>query len=659
MTHQDYLNLIQTVTHHDKLYNEHHPEITDSEYDALYFKLTKYETDHPDEIDQSSPTQAVDEQLSSSKRTMDHPYPELSLNKTNVTDGVGKFMKKFKPMSAPLPDNLLQTDEFMVQTKEDGLTIVLYFNYNNQPFTAVTRGGGQTGNIIEQAMSFVPTPPISDQPIIIRGEAIITNDTFNRLNTTGDYMSPRNTVAGLIAKDEPTSDIRFIAYNIENAESLNLFTETAQLAQLQAWGYDTPDIQATFANDASGHKALINYIKDFEQTNQRDQLDHDIDGLVIKPNNLRHRRELKHTAHHPVNQLAYKFASPDAITILRDVQWQVGAKKRVTPVGIFDQVTLLGANITKASLASMGNIHDRDIKIGDHVLVRRANDVIPQIVKSFADQRTGAEIEITPPANAYAKGKFLYVDNSDEELLNRWQTFVSKHGLDFDKLSKQTIQQLVEANLLDVHNFLSLWELKDHRDDLLALPRWGEKKVDNLLTQLSVTKTVSLAQVFYALNLPTVSQSKAEQLALVYQNINRVIDQHPVIDPSLWSEQPYQIHQVPIVLQAIKDHLPEFKQLALHLSIQNTILQQPTKALDPAKPILNIAITGKTEEMTRDELKTYFAQHGAKFANSVTKNTDYLMKLDQNKSNSSKLQKAKHLNVPIITLAYFNEHLAQ
>lgn len=645
MNNKSYLKLIDTIKYHDNLYyNLSQPEITDSDYDALYFDLQKYEAENPTEISKESPTQQVSKESVSDK--IAHPFPLLSLKKANTYSEVEKYLDKFLTRDVAESSSDYQTDQFLLQLKEDGLTVAMYFNwFDDNSFVAATRGGGSQGqNVSLQMSSFKHKASSIKQKAIVRGEVVLKNDEFDKMNVSGEYMNPRNAVSGIIHTDAPAENITFIAYNIENAEELGIDSEKEMLSTLKSWGFDTPELQVYFENSTQGKSNVVDYIQDFEKSNQRDRLDHDIDGLVIKPNYFGNRREIGFTNHHPKNQLAYKFASPDAITTLRDVVWQVGAKGRLTPVGVFDPIVLLGATITRASLASYGNILKRNIKIGDTVLVRRSNDVIPQIVKSFPEKRTGSEQNVEIPDTAVFNGEFLYdTSDDDTQLLNKWSIFISKDGLDIKKVSGKTIKDLNDNNLIDLNDYSSLWQLISKRDELNALKGWSDLKINNLLNQLLTPIHTTMPKFLYSLAIIGVGHTSGIKISKAYPTFESLIKNNPVIDISDIPEK---------TINAILSYKPIIIELAKHIVIDMPTNNDDNDLFAGHK----FVVTGTAQNKSRDEIKQLVIKNGGIISNTVSKNTDYLIELSPD-SNSSKSKKAQQLNIKIIDEKMFDKML--
>lgn len=631
MKNQEYLDLISTINHHNYLYfTKASPEITDTEYDKLYFKIEEYEKQHPDKINKNSPTQRIGDEPVDEQKKIKHPFKLLSLQKANTFEQVTHFTDKFNKK------DVYQTDDYMIQLKEDGLTIALYYNwFDNKQFVAATRGRGTEGEDCSKAMDLFKNKKVPKQPLAIRGEVILTNKQFEKYNQENNYTSPRNTIAGIIRKDEPLTDITFIAYNIENAEDLNISTQQEMLKQLKLWGFETPQLQKIIP--ANQPEKINNFIENFIKNNTRQTIDHEIDGLVIKPTNISNRNEYGFTGHHPRGQLAFKFESPEQTTILTDVTWQIGSTGRLTPVGHFKPINLLGAKIQKATLSNYGVIKNKDIRINDQVLVKRSNDVIPYIVKSYPEKRTGNEQIIEIPKNTHFEGAYLISNKvSDEQLINQWSKFVSDKGLNITQLSKQNITQLSSEKLIDLNDFTSLWNLPNIKDTLLALDHWSNTKTENLLNQLILPKELPFANIIASLSIPRVGLNTATEITKSYPTIDSLKNNQPVIPlPNRWLKP----------LENIIDNLDIIENILLKSNLK--INQKQTKT---SNELMNqtFVITGKSEKYTRKEIQKVIEEKGGHISNTVTSKTTFLIDLSPG-VHSTKTTKAENLNIPIKT----------
>lgn len=667
LSDQEYLTLVQLMKlHDDRYYTQDQPLIDDTEYDKLYILLTNYEKENPDKISPESSSQHIIGGIKTNLKKINHIYPMLSLKKTNVQekDGLKNYLEKFNQDQ----NDLWYTDQFLAQNKEDGLTIVLYFNIpeiNQGRFTAATRGSGDSGEDVTAAfinLENVKTiiKKVGDRSLVIRGEAIISKKDFEMINEDGSFMNSRNLVAGSlrtldhnVAKER---HVQFKAYNIENAERYELFTELEQISFLQSLGFTTTTNQLIVDNTNSGKEQLINYVHSFSEED-REKVDHDIDGIVIKPNNIKNRRAIGFTSHHPKNAIAFKFESPEAVTTLKEVIWQVGSTGQVTPVGVFEPINLLGANIEKATLASLKNIKKRDIKINDVVLVQRKNDVIPQIVKSFKEERTGNEIDIVPPENTHLNGELLFVDQENEEqLLNRWKKFVSKDGLNIDALSIETIKALNENHLIDLYDFSSIYHL--NHDEFVSINRFGEQKWQNLQESLENSKNVGLSKVLVSLSLKGVGRTFSGIFTQEIDSWNDLINK---------KENGTLIDWVNELVEKTNGFGDSTKDVILNTLLTDTVIEQVNKLalvginLNSIKKqdklnSLTFVITGSTKIHSRNEWKTIIELNGGHLSSSLSSKTDYLV-TNSDSLTTTKAKKAVSLNIPIINEEKLNSLL--
>lgn len=676
-TQKDYDELNQIIKLLDKqYYDDDNPTVTDSDYDKLYFLLKQAQKQHSEFVTGDETNQQIAGHTKAGLNKVHHLYPELSLAKSKTIDEVQKYLDKWTIKQTDF-DKPFVTDSFILQHKEDGLTIVLYFNHqlpnkdemfvtDDGCFLAATRGNGTDGeNVTQSIVEIIGKDVITrilkfldGKLLVLRGEAIINDDDFEALNQDGQFNNSRNLVAGSIrtknTKIAKQRHVRLLLYTVENNTDFNLQTEMDELKMMAKLFNDSGIVSCPL--NVQGAEQLITLskaevvqaIQNFSD-DKRDSINHTIDGLVIKPNNIANREVIGYTQHHPKNALAYKFASPDATTVLTDVKWQIGSNGTVTPVGIFEPVNILGATIGKASLATVGNIKRRDLKIGDRILVRRVNDVIPQIVKSFTEFRDGTEQEIVPPADTKLVGEILYSTKiSEEQLLNQWKVFVSKQGLAIDGLSINTIKLLAENHLIDLNDFSSLFKI-DH-NKFVALDGLGETSWANLQQELDKAKTVTAEHLLVALNIQDVGIGFASSLIKVLnQKQLQLIDLIQFNDVQLTEFAKDLIDNysgfgphTEVILERLTTATVK-QQVKNLLAVGIQAQQQPSADKLTG---LKFVITGKTS-VPRRQLKEQVEQLGGKVTGSVSSKTDYLVTNDTN-STSSKMKKAQSLNVPII-----------
>lgn len=661
--------LAHLIDEHNKLYEEGSPIISDSDFDKLYFLMKNYNENNKSINSIFS--------LENTFKKYEHIHPILSLAKAKTVEDLNKFFDKWKDNKKPY-----QTDSFLIEHKEDGLTVVFYYGYsqfNNGKFTAVTRGGGKIGeditpsflNIDKFKNEIIPNLEKANIQIAIRGEAIINDENFEKINDENDgkFMNARNLVAGSIrtkdAKIANKRHVEFLAYNIENIfdndfqNSFDNFelTEKWQLNYLQSLGFTTTysnqnDEIVLYENNEKGINKLISYIENFT-TEKRDLINHDIDGLVIKPNNLATYIDIRHTDHHPESQIAYKFKSKGELTKLIDVEWQIGTKGQVTPVGIFEPINLFGATISKASLASFDNIQRRDIKIGDTIYVQRSNDVIPQIVKSLPEYRTGEEKDIEIPENTHFEGLLLFTNEvSDTQKINQWGNLISREVFNIDALGKESIVKLIENNLLDIDDLSSLYRIDKNK--FLEIDGFGAKRWDKLQEELEKAKTnVTLPQMIQALNIRLLGRRFSEQFVKLFKDFNDFEDMYlhhkeKIADKFANSEYSKgfgktienQINKE-LIDETNLNQITRLRKLGFVFPIPEEKQTRGGKLSN-----LHFVLTGKMS-ISRKEYEKQIIEHGGIIDGGIKKTTNYLVTNDLN-SNSSKMKKAKEFGTQLI-----------
>ena len=653
----------------DEQYNNSKPDLTDSEFDALLFKAMESEFFTGDNV--SVLNKVSEEENGKSKIT--HQYNFLSLQKANKLEDVQKFLDKFSDNK----NDLWYTDGFIIQPKEDGVTTVLYSRekeVNKGELTFASRGQGERGSEANDNTDTL-LPTFSDLTIamlnnigkiVARGESIIENTDFNNINSYGEFQNSRNLVSGTInsksKKLAKERKVKTLFYSIENITDFNIKSEIDTIDKLiSIFGKENVTFPLNIEGKLStvdnfkdcvfSKEEIIKIISEFNEE-KRATINHTIDGLVIKPNYIVNKEKIGYTSHHPKNQLAFKFKADVVSTKLKDVIWQIGKTGQLTPVAILEKVELLGVNISRASLANYQNIVKRDIKIGDMVLIQKANDVIPQVVKSIKGFRNGSELDINIPEDSYFKGKHLFSKTiTEEQLLRRWEGFVGKSGLDIDAISSKTIEVLHQNNLIDLSDFSSLWNIK--KEDWVAIDGLGEKSFSKFKSELENSKKTPVNKVIASLGLPMIGKTLSKELSTYFNNINDLLNADDKKVNKLlkgFSENVPGIGDKKI--DAIKAYLlsdesiQQLKNLeSVGFSLSN--IEKEEKNNSSKLSGKTVVITGKTN-LKRSELKELLESNSVKLTGTVSKKTDYLVSADK-QSNSSKNKKAIELSIPIIS----------
>src|SRR5699024_8418858 len=567
-----------------------------------------------------------------------------------------------------------EEDVITVGHKEDGLTVKLEYR-DGVLYQASTRGDGNVGEDITHSMRLLDSVPNYidyEGTLIVRGEAIIDFDEFERVNGDGKYKSPRNLVSGSvrtldagIAEDR---GVKILVFDIINWEDVghNDWLQSKEL--LKDLGF-TLTHSKSFDNNEQGKKDIIDYCTNFEYK-EREEVNHMVDGLVLKVDNYDKRKDLGTTSKYPKWAIAYKFNSLDATTTLKGVEWSVGKTGQVTPNAILEPVEIDGVVIGKASLANYANIKNRDIKVGDVVVVARANDVIPQIVSSVKENRVGKEreinlIETCPSCNSYLeheKGKdgkgneaiTLYCKNvdCDEQVKRVLENFVSRGSMDIDGLGKETIDVLYEEGI--VSDIPSIYDIKDKKEDIIKLERFGEKKFNKMVKGIEESKDKDLENVIKGLGIRNIGSNVAGILTKQYYTWEELKNAAETKELNDFLKNAKGIGE--ILRKSILDtfNKEEIINILDKLQEKGLKMEQPKK--DIKTQLEGVYVLTGSMYKSRSKIKTDIEDLGGKVTGSVSKNTDYLVIGGFNDdtgefegSKSSKHKKAESLGVKIIS----------
>ncbi|MFY0521095.1 NAD-dependent DNA ligase LigA [Lysinibacillus sp. UGB7] len=629
------LALQRTITVHDKLYDQNRPIITDSMYDGLYQELIRLEAAKPHTVTPNSPTQRIITSFAESLEKVSHSQPMLSLGKTTTEDGLLKFI------------NLKEGESIIVQNKEDGLTIAADYvgNYNFGSLDdSVTRGNGYIGERVFHAFSQIQNIPKRipfTKNLKLRFEVVVPYDDFNRVNINGEYSNPRNLASGTIRSlDGSLARKRGLkAYVIEiiEIEDMEFTYDTERIEFVKSLGFEVSDTVVFFGDNIFNREEETARFLEFIQTYDekvRPHLSRMIDGLVIKYNRLTLREELGYTSKHPRWAIAYKFSSQDAITTLRDIVIQVGKTGQLTPVGELDPVEIGGTINSRATLHNFKNITVKDIRVGDQILLARAKDVSPQVIKSFPDLRSGKEfiLEIPPFCPECGgpieyNGENLYCRGTDCEpqKIGKLEHFVSRNAMNILGLGEKTIETLYEIGLLQ--NFSDIYNLKHHREAITGLEGFGTTTFDKLIKEVEKSKKQPLNNVLYSLSINLIGETASKDLARVFSSIHEILQ---------LAENPTKLKAKILSLSNFGDKMA-FEFVSYFTNKENIDLIN--KLLDHGltmnsmfkRTIENSIIKDKvfviTGSFTRDRksFKEEIESLGGKVTGSVSKKTNYLL----------------------------------
>lgn len=633
------------------------PVISDYEYDRMLAELRQLETEHPDWITPDSPTQRTGAPPAEKFEKTSHPAPILSLANAFDAPEVRAWFERI----ARLDERVRQAD-FVVEPKIDGLSVVLHYRAGSFMMGA-TRGDGETGEQITHNLRTIRTLPLripvlpegAQAPpyLVVRGESFISIADFDALNrrleAAGEktYLNPRNTAAGSLRQLDPgltaSRPLNLLVYQIVSGEGDLPSTQTGTIRLLEQLGFPTPESHYCADIDeaiAYCQAAIV----------RRDDFPYEVDGMVIKLNDLALAGSLGIVGKDPRGAIAFKFPAQEVTTTLQDIGVNVGRTGVLTPYAMLEPVEIGGVIVKQATLHNFDYIAEKDMRIGDRVRLKRAGDVIPYVIGPLVELRSGEEQPYKPPLSCPACGQPVehlegevawYCVNAScpAQLVRNLEHFVSRSAMDIVGLGIKIVEQLVEAGL--VKDVAELYTLQ--RDDLLKLEGFADKKADNLLESIDGSRQRPLARLITALGIRGVGEVLAADLAEFYPNLQAL---------SLATfDELQQIEGVgPNIAQAIVDW---FERPANRLLLEKLRAADvwPERQVDPAAAApqtlsgLTFVVTGTLPGFSRDEVKEFIQSHGGKVSGSVSKKTDYVV---AGESPGSKLDKARSLEVAVL-----------
>ncbi|MGO0059069.1 NAD-dependent DNA ligase LigA [Brevibacillus fluminis] len=649
--------LREEIERHNRLYHtEDRPEISDAEYDQLMRELQALETEHPDLLTADSPTQRVGAEPLPFFEKVEHKTPMLSLgNAFNDTD-----LRDFDRRVRQIVGN--DAVRYVCELKIDGLAVSLH--YENGMFArGATRGDGTIGEDITQNLKTIKTIPLRlSQPLTLeaRGEAFMSKRSFEKLNKEREeqgeplFANPRNSAAGSLRQlDSKITASRALDIFIYGLSDLQGDVQPPQahsegLSLLESLGFKVNKELRVFDDIED----VITFINGWAE--KRPTLPYEIDGMVIKVDSYAQQQELGFTAKSPRWAIAYKFPAEEAVTILEDIEVTVGRTGAVTPTALLKPVSLAGTTVKRASLHNEDIIREKGLLLGDHVVVKKAGDIIPEIVAVLPERRTGSEVPFTMPTHCPECGSELV--RLDEEVALRCINpecpaliregmihFVSRLAMNIDGLGEKLVGQLFHDGLLK--SVADLYYLHERREELLSRERMGEKSVDNLLAAIEASKRNSLERLLFGLGIRHVGAKAARQLAEHFGQIDALMtateDELVAIDeigPKMAASilTYFAMPQVHHLIERLK---------AAGVNTEYTGVRASEAAVDSVFQGKTVVITGTLVAMSRPEAEEKITLLGGKATGSVSKKTDMVI---AGEKAGSKLEKARDLGIPII-----------
>ena len=676
---EKYAKLRSEIEYHNNLYyNEDKPIISDMEYDKLMRELKDFEQNYPELLEKkddekNSPTQKIGGTASEKFSKVRHRTPMLSLSNTYNISEIEDFDKRVKKIILSEIDENENNDndlEYILELKLDGLSISLIYE-NGELVQAVTRGDGQVGeDVTENIREISSIPKKLKEPVSleVRGEIILPISNFNRINQEREddgedvFANPRNAASGTIRQLDKTivteRGLDCYLYYLVNAENYGINTHLESIEYIEKLGFKTTGVFEKYTDFTELEKSINKW------HDKRKTLDYETDGLVIKINNFSLYETLGYTTKSPRWAIAYKFPAEQVKTKLLDVTFQVGRTGVITPVAELEAVNLSGSVVKRASLHNFDEIHRKNIKIGDNVIVEKAAEIIPQVVNVVFKDRTGNEIEITEPTNCPVCNSELSHEEGlvalkchnplcPEKVKRQIAYFVSRDAMNISGLGDKIVEKFIE--LEKIKTVVDIYSLKNYRKELENLEKMGQKSVDNLINNIEASKARDFSKVLYALGIPFVGKFNANLLTKTFKNIENLKNQS--IENLLAIKGIGK--KVAVAVNAFLNDENNWKIITdlQNIGLQFTFDETETEEIND-NPIKgkNFLATGKLQKYKRNDIKDIILSKGGNYLSTVSKNLDFLI---AGEKAGSKLEKAEKLGIRILTEDEFEKEFLE
>ena len=625
-------------------YVNDNPTLTDNEFDSLLDELIKLEEKYPEYKLDNSPTSKVGTTVISEFKKVSHKTPMFSLGDVFNEEEVLSFCKKIeKEVDSP---------EYVCELKMDGLAVSLTYE-NGKFISAATRGDGTIGEDITNNVKTIKSLPLilkKDVNLEVRGEIYMEYDVFNKLNEERKqeglslFQNPRNAAAGSIRQlDSSITKSRQLSMLLYHVPNTNLKTHYETLEFLKNVGLPINENTRLCKNSDE----VLDFIKYWNE--HRGELPYPIDGIVIKINDLSTQKLLGFTAKYPKWAIAYKFPAEEVVTKLDDIICTVGRTGQITPNAVLEPVKVAGSTIRRATLHNAKYIEEKDLRIGDYVVIRKAGDVIPEVVRPVLERR-GNVIKYQMIDKCPICGSILIPSNTKIDMLcpnedcsarnvNALIHFAARDAMNIEGLGDNMMEDFY--NLGFIKNILDIYKIKEHRNEIIELEGYGNKSCDNLEISIEKSKDNSLEKLLNGLGIPGIGLKTAKLLARKYENIDNIM--------SATYEELHDIKDIgPILAENIvnyfndsnnKNLIDNLKLLGINMLYKGEKIVQNDNYTNK-----KFVLTGTISFMTRDEIKDLIEKRGGEVIGSVSKNTDIVIVGD---NPGSKYDKAKKLNIEI------------
>ncbi len=634
------------------------PTISDQEYDRLMQELIHLEQEFPQYASPLSPTQRVGGAVLDSFKKIIHTKNMLSLSNVFSNEELIAFDKRIR-------ETVLSKIEYVCELKIDGLAVSLVYK-NGELEYAATRGDGTVGEDITHNVKTIKSIPLTISylgELEVRGEIFMPKKSFERLNHQRQldgvelFANCRNAAAGSVRQLDSSvaakRQLDAFLYHVPDAKDYDLHTHKEALDWITSLGFKTNPL----TKKCKDINEVIAYIE--EMTEKRKDLSYEIDGIVIKVNDLDLQDELGYTAKSPKWATAYKFPAQEVVTKLKDIIFTVGRTGQITPNAVLEPVRVAGSLVQRASLHNEDNVVSKDIRKGDYVIIRKAGDVIPEVVRPVIERRTGNEIpfamtkycpkcgallEKEPDQAAY----FCHNPNCDSKNIEKIIHFASRDAMNIDGMGIRIVEQFYNQGF--IKNIIDIYYLYEHAKEIMELDGFGQKSMDNLLNAINHSKENSLEKLLFGLGIKGVGAKMAEVLAAHFKTMDRLMDTD--------AQELTSINDVGDILcesilsyfnqQSNMELIDQLKEIGLNMEY----LKETNVLTNHKFSQKTVVVTGTLEKYTRNEIKELLTSLGAKVTNSISSKTDYLI---CGKDAGSKLEKAQKLKVAILSEDEFFE----
>ena len=632
----------------EEYYTNDNPTITDQEYDDYYHELEKLEQQYPELIREDSPTKRVGGKIIDEFKKVSHEIPMMSLGDIFSEDEIFEFDQRIKK-TIPNPT-------YVCELKIDGLSVSLLYE-NGKLIRGATRGNGIIGEDITHNVETIKSIPLvinDKRKIEVRGEIYMPKKSFNKLNQERQekgeslFANPRNAAAGSVrqldSKIAAKRNLSTFIYHLPSSDDFNIKYHHESLSFMKELGF----IVNENIKIADNVNEVINYVK--EWTEKRESLPYEIDGIVIKVDKIEDQKKLGYTSRTPKWAIAYKFPAVEVLTKIKNIEFCVGRTGKITPRADLDPVHLAGSIIKSVTLHNEDYIKEKDIMINDTIVLHKAGDVIPEVVKVLKERRTGIEIPFKmikncPICNSKLEKKeteanyFCPNPNCDARNIEGLIHFSSRETMNIEGFGESIVEDFYNEGYLKT--ICDYYTLYNHKEDLKELEGFGEKSINNLLQNIEKSKENSLEKLLFALGIRYIGKKTAKILAINYRNIDK-----------LMSAEYEDLVKIQDIGEVIADSVYKFFKEEKNINTINELKllgvnmeYKGNESIDDNFNNKTFVLTGTLSKLTRDEASIEIENRGGKVTSSVTKKTDYVI---VGENPGSKYQKAKDLNINIL-----------